>query len=99
LHTLALNCSPAFVPLVSQVSFRSYWTRVLLDTLRHIKGDVSIKEISDMTMIRGQDIVDTLQVCGWGGGCSELGERKRVKGTSCKAQRTGSSQHDWFEAV
>eukprot|EP00983_Pelagomonas_calceolata_P122653 1160927-Pelagomonas_calceolata.AAC.3 len=47
----------------AQVSFRSYWTRVLLDALRNVKGDISIKEISDATMIRGQDIVDTLQVC------------------------------------
>jgi hypothetical protein len=46
-----------------QVSFRSYWTRVLLEALRNVKGDISIKEISDATMIRGQDIVDTLQVC------------------------------------
>lgn len=45
-----------------QVSFRSYWTRVLLEALRNVKGDISIKEISDATMIRGQDIVDTLQV-------------------------------------
>mmetsp|Transcript_20242 Transcript_20242/g.56401 ORF Transcript_20242/g.56401 Transcript_20242/m.56401 type:complete len:436 (+) Transcript_20242:109-1416(+) len=46
------------------VSFRSYWTRVLLDALRNVKGDISIKEISDATMIRGQDIVDTLQSLG-----------------------------------
>ncbi|GIL75455.1 hypothetical protein Vretifemale_5236 [Volvox reticuliferus] len=44
------------------VSFRSYWTRVLLEQLRNVKGDVSIKEMSDATMIRAQDIVETLQV-------------------------------------
>ena len=48
--------------LCAQVSFRSYWTKVLLEQLRSIKGDIAIKEISDATMIRGQDIVDTLQV-------------------------------------
>ncbi len=47
-----------------QVSFRSYWTRVLLEQLRNVKGDVSIKEMAEATMIRGQDIVDTLQSLG-----------------------------------
>ncbi|EFJ50209.1 hypothetical protein VOLCADRAFT_73914 [Volvox carteri f. nagariensis] len=46
------------------VSFRSYWTRVLLEQLRNVKGDVSIKEMSDATMIRAQDIVETLQSLG-----------------------------------
>mmetsp|Transcript_23767 Transcript_23767/g.70562 ORF Transcript_23767/g.70562 Transcript_23767/m.70562 type:complete len:459 (-) Transcript_23767:321-1697(-) len=46
------------------VSFRSYWTRVLLEQLRAVKGDISIKEVSDATMIRPQDIVDTLQSLG-----------------------------------
>ena len=47
-----------------QVSFRSYWTRILLEQLRNVKGDVSIKDISEITMIRPQDIVETLQVGG-----------------------------------
>eukprot|EP00798_Chlamydomonas_sp_ICE-L_P017489 gene17489-23794_t len=46
------------------VSFRSYWACILLEQLRNVKGDVSIKEISDITMIRGQDVVDTLQGLG-----------------------------------
>ncbi|KAJ9523146.1 hypothetical protein QJQ45_023962, partial [Haematococcus lacustris] len=46
---------------LGQVSFRSYWARVLLEALRHMRGDVSVKEMSEMTMIKGQDIVDTLQ--------------------------------------
>lgn len=46
------------------MSFRSYWTRVLLEQLRAVRGDVSIKEISDATMIRPQDVVDTLQSLG-----------------------------------
>jgi histone acetyltransferase MYST1 len=54
------------------VSFRSYWTKVLLEHLRTVKGDVSIKEVSDATMIRGQDIVETL---------TNLGMIKYWKGT------------------
>jgi len=49
---------------LGQLSFRSYWSKVLLEQLRNVKGDVSIKEISDATFIRGQDIVDTLQGLG-----------------------------------
>jgi len=49
---------------LGQVSFRSYWTRVLLESLRNVKGDVSIREISEQTMIMGRDIVDTLQGLG-----------------------------------
>ncbi len=52
---------PGHVRSRPQVSFRSYWTRMLLEALRNVRGDVSIKEMSDLTMIRGQDIVDTLQ--------------------------------------
>lgn len=55
----------AFFPLFpSQVSFRSYWTRVLLEHLRGCRGDISVKDISTATMIREQDIVDTLKVGG-----------------------------------
>ena len=46
--------SSCFFLRLSQVSFRSYWTRVLLEQLRNVKGDISIKEVSDATMIRGQ---------------------------------------------
>jgi histone acetyltransferase MYST1 len=44
-----------------QVSYRGYWTRVLLDVLREFRGSVSIKHISTITSIRHDDIVSTLQ--------------------------------------
>eukprot|EP00873_Tetraselmis_striata_P035272 jgi/Tetstr1/455536/TSEL_042358.t1 len=46
---------------LGQVSYRSYWTRVLLDILKEHKGNLSIKDISQMTAIRADDIVSTLQ--------------------------------------
>lgn len=49
---------------LGQVSYRSYWTRVLLDLLKNIRGEVSIREISEMTMIRPDDIISTLQNLG-----------------------------------
>ena len=48
----------------SQLSFRSYWRQVLLEHLRNVRGEVSIKELSDATMITPQDVVDTLQGLG-----------------------------------
>jgi histone acetyltransferase MYST1 len=36
------------------VSFRSYWTRVLLEHLKACRGDISVNEISKATMIREQ---------------------------------------------
>jgi len=43
------------------LSFRSYWTAVLLEILRKHRGNVSIKDISAMTAIKTEDIVVTLQ--------------------------------------
>ncbi len=55
-------CVYVCVCVCPQVSFRSYWTRVLLEALRNLRGDISIKDISEQTMIRQQDIIDTLTV-------------------------------------
>ncbi|KAG7016527.1 Histone acetyltransferase of the MYST family 2 [Cucurbita argyrosperma subsp. argyrosperma] len=43
------------------VSYRGYWTRVLLDILKKHKANISIKELSDMTAIKAEDILNTLQ--------------------------------------
>ncbi|TYI85565.1 hypothetical protein E1A91_D04G005000v1 [Gossypium mustelinum] len=43
------------------LSYRGYWTRVLLDLLKKHKGNISIKELSDMTAIKAEDILTTLQ--------------------------------------
>jgi len=44
---------------LGQVSFRSYWTRVILEILRDHQN-VSIKDITTMTSIRQDDVVTTL---------------------------------------
>ena len=46
------------------VSYRGYWTRVLLGILREREGSISVRELSDMTMIRPEDILSTLQHLG-----------------------------------
>ncbi|KYR02714.1 HAM group protein [Tieghemostelium lacteum] len=43
------------------LSFRSYWTQVLLEILRKHKGNLSILDISNMTSIRTEDVISTLQ--------------------------------------
>ncbi|TYG50443.1 hypothetical protein ES288_D10G175500v1 [Gossypium darwinii] len=43
------------------LSYRGYWTRVLLDILKKHKGNISINELSDMTAIKAEDILTTLQ--------------------------------------
>jgi histone acetyltransferase MYST1 len=43
------------------LSYRGYWTRVLLDILKKHRGNVSIKELSDMTAIKTEDVISTLQ--------------------------------------
>jgi len=45
---------------IHQVSFRSYWTRELLNVLRE-ERNMSIKQIGALTSIRPEDIVSTLQ--------------------------------------
>jgi len=39
------------------LSFRSYWTQVLLEILRKHRGNLSIKDISQMTAIKTEDII------------------------------------------
>lgn len=43
------------------VSYRSFWTRVILELLREYRGNISIKDISARAAIRPEDIVQTLQ--------------------------------------
>eukprot|EP01091_Cochliopodium_minus_P000194 TRINITY_DN10217_c0_g1_i1.p1 TRINITY_DN10217_c0_g1~~TRINITY_DN10217_c0_g1_i1.p1 ORF type:complete len:432 (-),score=71.05 TRINITY_DN10217_c0_g1_i1:56-1282(-) len=43
------------------LSYRSYWTGVLLEILRKHKGNLSIKDICNMTSIKTDDIISTLQ--------------------------------------
>jgi len=43
------------------LSFRSYWTQILLEILRKHRGNLSIKDISEMTAIKTEDIISTLQ--------------------------------------
>ncbi len=45
---------------VPQVSYRSYWSRVVLELLQQHRGNLSIKDISELTAIKKEDIVDTL---------------------------------------
>ena len=47
--------------LREQVSYRSYWSRVVLELLQQHRGSLSIKDISELTAIRPTDIVETLQ--------------------------------------
>eukprot|EP01096_Ripella_sp_DP13-Kostka_P009894 TRINITY_DN3818_c0_g1_i1.p1 TRINITY_DN3818_c0_g1~~TRINITY_DN3818_c0_g1_i1.p1 ORF type:complete len:418 (+),score=193.17 TRINITY_DN3818_c0_g1_i1:24-1256(+) len=46
------------------LSFRSYWTQVLLEILRKHKGNLSIKDLSQMTSIKTEDIIATMQALG-----------------------------------
>ena len=46
---------------LGQLSFRSYWTEVLLEALRSHKGNMSIKDIAQRTAIQTEDIIATLQ--------------------------------------
>ena len=42
------------------VSYRGYWTRVLLTLLSSHKGTISIKQLSEATAIKTDDIISTL---------------------------------------
>ena len=44
-----------------QVSYRSYWTRKILQALQTHGNNLAIKDISDITSIRSDDIVTSLQ--------------------------------------
>lgn len=46
---------------LGQVSYRSYWTRQILHTLRTHGHHLSIKDIAEVTSIRTDDIVTSLQ--------------------------------------
>ncbi len=46
----------------AQVSYRSYWQRSVLELLYTHRGQLSIKDISDRTAIRTDDIVRALEV-------------------------------------
>lgn len=54
-------CTPE-VPLsdLGKISYKSYWTIVILETLLKFKGNLSIKELSDETGIKNDDIIYTL---------------------------------------
>jgi len=43
------------------LSYRSYWTGVVLEILRQHQGNLSIKDISKLTSIKTEDIINTLQ--------------------------------------
>jgi histone acetyltransferase MYST1 len=46
---------------LGQVSYRSYWSRVVLDALHKHRGNLSVKDLSAMLMFREADIVSALQ--------------------------------------
>ncbi|GHP09870.1 hypothetical protein PPROV_000860500 [Pycnococcus provasolii] len=46
------------------VSYRSYWTKCLIDVLCEHKGKLSVNELSEKTGFLVKDIVDTLQILG-----------------------------------
>jgi len=43
------------------VSYRGYWTRVILGVLRHHQGTISVKDLAERTYIRADDVISTLQ--------------------------------------
>lgn len=43
------------------VSYRSFWTRVVLELLREYRGNISIKDISARAALRSEDVIQTLQ--------------------------------------
>ena len=46
---------------LGKLSYRSYWSWVLLEILRDFRGSLGIKDLSAMTSITQSDIVSTLQ--------------------------------------
>jgi len=46
---------------LGKLSYRSYWSWVLLEILRDFRGVLSIKDLSNMTSIAQTDIISTLQ--------------------------------------
>ena len=47
---------------LGKLSYRSYWSWLLLEILRDFRGTLSIKDLSTMTSITQGDIISTLQV-------------------------------------
>lgn len=45
---------------MGKVSYKSYWTDILLEALFILKDNASIKELSDYTYIKTEDIITTL---------------------------------------
>lgn len=43
------------------LSYRSYWSSVLLNILKNFRGTLSIKDLSQMSAIKPEDIIGTLQ--------------------------------------
>ncbi|XP_074604811.1 histone acetyltransferase KAT8-like [Brevipalpus obovatus] len=46
---------------LGKLSYRSYWSFVLLEILRDFRGTLSIRDLSQMTSITQNDIISTLQ--------------------------------------
>lgn len=46
---------------LGKLSYRSYWSLVLLEVLREHQGNLSVRDISAMTGIKTEDIISTLQ--------------------------------------
>jgi len=46
---------------LGKLSYRSYWSHVLLSLLRERRGNVSVKDMSRITAIKMEDIISTLQ--------------------------------------
>ncbi|KMQ94180.1 putative histone acetyltransferase myst1 [Lasius niger] len=46
---------------LGKLSYRSYWSWILLEILRDFRGTLSIKDLSQMTSISQTDIISTLQ--------------------------------------
>jgi histone acetyltransferase MYST1 len=46
---------------LGMVSYRSYWAHVLLSILQSHRGAISIKQLSEMSAIKTDDIISTLQ--------------------------------------
>lgn len=54
-------CTPE-TPLsdLGRLSYKSYWTNTILETLLKNRGNLSIKELSEQTAIKHEDIIFTL---------------------------------------
>lgn len=46
---------------MGKLSYRSYWSFVLLEILRDFKGNLTVRDLSAMTSITQNDIIQTLQ--------------------------------------